>query len=243
ASGCGPGRARTASRTRWREPHETRASLHPGTARARRRRRLRVPADRAHLPSPEPGGAAGRQGGHGLEAGRAAGSDGAGRVVGGRVRRTVESNRESAQASAGDLAAMLLSEQATLAQSYFQLRVTDLDLGLLERSMAAYEKALEVTRNRYQAGVAQRYDVTQAQTQLENVRAQHVDLGITRATLEHAIAVLVGRPPAALSIPRKEQAPAIPAIPLTLPSQLLERRPDIAAAERRAAAANAQIGI
>ncbi|TLZ23457.1 MAG: efflux transporter outer membrane subunit [Gammaproteobacteria bacterium] len=163
--------------------------------------------------------------------------------VWGRVRRTVESNRESAQASAGDLAAMLLSEQATLAQSYFQLRVTDLDLGLLERSMAAYEKALEVTRNRYQAGVAQRYDVTQAQTQLENVRAQHVDLGITRATLEHAIAVLVGRPPAALSIPRKEQAPAIPAIPLTLPSQLLERRPDIAAAERRAAAANAQIGI
>ena len=163
--------------------------------------------------------------------------------VWGRVRRTVESNRESAQASAGDLAAMLLSEQATLAQSYFQLRVTDLDLGLLERSMAAYEKALEVTRNRYQAGVAQRYDVTQAQTQLENVRAQHVDLGITRATLEHAIAVLVGKPPAALSIPRKDQAPSIPAIPLTLPSQLLERRPDIAAAERRAAAANAQIGI
>ncbi len=163
--------------------------------------------------------------------------------VWGRVRRTVESNRESAQASAGDLAAMLLSQQATLAQSYFQLRVTDLDLGLLERSMAAYEKALEVTRNRYQAGVAQRSDVTQAQTQLENVRAQYLDLGITRATLEHAIAVLVGQPPAALSIPRKDQAPAIPAIPLTLPSQLLERRPDIAAAERRAAAANAQIGI
>ena len=163
--------------------------------------------------------------------------------VWGRVRRTVESNRESAQASAGDLAAMLLSEQATLAQSYFQLRVTDLDLGLLERSMAAYEKALEVTRNRYQAGVVQRSDVTQAQTQLENARAQYLDLGITRATLEHAIAVLVGKPPAALSIPRKDQAPSIPAIPLTLPSQLLERRPDIAAAERRAAAANAQIGI
>src|SRR5437588_677885 len=116
-------------------------------------------------------------------------------------------------------------------------------LSLHDALPISYEKALEVTRNRYQAGVAQRYDVTQAQTQLENVRAQHVDLGITRATLEHAIAVLVGRPPAALSIPRKEQAPAIPAIPLTLPSQLLERRPDIAAAERRAAAANAQIGI
>jgi NodT family efflux transporter outer membrane factor (OMF) lipoprotein len=163
--------------------------------------------------------------------------------VWGRVRRTVESNRASAQASAGDLAAMLLSQQATLAQSYFQLRVTDLDLGLLERSLAAYERALEVTRNRYQAGVAQRSDVTQAQTQLESARAQYLDLGITRSTLEHAIAVLTGKPPAALSIPRKDQTPTIPAIPLALPSQLLERRPDIAAAERRAAAANAQIGV
>jgi NodT family efflux transporter outer membrane factor (OMF) lipoprotein len=159
------------------------------------------------------------------------------------VRRTLESNRASAQASAGDLAAMLLSQQATLAQSYFQLRVTDLDLGLLERSLAAYERALVVTRNRYQAGVAQRSDVTQAQTQLENARAQYLDLGITRSTLEHAIAVLIGKPPAALSIPRKEQTPPIPAIPLSLPSQLLERRPDIAAAERRAAAANAEIGV
>jgi NodT family efflux transporter outer membrane factor (OMF) lipoprotein len=163
--------------------------------------------------------------------------------VWGRVRRTVESNRASAQASAGDLAAMLLSQQATLAQSYFQLRVTDLDLGLLERSLGAYEKALEVTRNRYQAGVAQRSDVTQAQTQLETARAQYLDLGITRSTLEHAIAVLIGRPPAALSIPRKDQTPTILRIPLSLPSQLLERRPDIAAAERRAAAANAQIGV
>src|SRR6195256_204823 len=165
------------------------------------------------------------------------------RDVWGRIRRTVESNRESAQASAGDLAAALLSAQATLAQSYFQLRVTDLDLALLERSMDGYQKALEVTRNRYQAGVAQRSDVTQAQTQLENARVQWLDLSITRATLEHAIAGLIGKPPAALSIARKDQTPAIPAIPLTLPSQLLERRPDIAAAERRTAAANAQIGI
>ena len=163
--------------------------------------------------------------------------------VWGRIRRTVESNRESAQASAGDLAGALLSAQATLAQSYFQLRVTDLDLALLERSMDGYQKALEVTQNRYQAGVAQRSDVTQAQTQLENARAQWLDLGITRATLGHAIAVLIGKPPAALSIERKDQTPAIPAIPLILPSQLLERRPDIAAAERRTAAANAQIGI
>jgi NodT family efflux transporter outer membrane factor (OMF) lipoprotein len=163
--------------------------------------------------------------------------------VWGRIRRTVESNRESAQASAGDLAGALLSAQATLAQSYFQLRVTDLDRTLLERSMDGYQKALEVTQNRYQAGVAQRSDVTQAQTQLESARVQWLDLGITRATLEHAIAVLIGKPPAALSIARKDQTPAIPAIPLTLPSQLLERRPDIAAAERRTAAANAQIGV
>jgi len=163
--------------------------------------------------------------------------------VWGRIRRTVESNRESAQASAGDLAGALLSAQATLAQSYFQLRVTDLDRALLERSMDGYQKALEVTQNRYQAGVAQRSDVTQAQTQLENARVQWLELGITRATLEHAIAVLIGKPPAALSIARKDQTPAIPAIPLTLPSQLLERRPDVAAAERRTAAANAQIGV
>src|SRR5882762_5379664 len=163
--------------------------------------------------------------------------------VWGRIRRNVESNRESAQASAGDLAGALLSEQATLAQAYFQLRVTDLDLALLERSMDGYSKALEVTQNRYQAGVAQRSDVTQAQTQLENARAQWLDLGITRATLEHAIAVLIGKPPAALTIARKDETPTIPPIPLTLSSQLLERRPDIAAAERRTAAANAQIGI
>ena len=163
--------------------------------------------------------------------------------VWGRVRRTVESNRESAQASAADLASMLLSEQAALATSYFQLRVTDLDLVLLETSMDGYQKALEVTQNRYQAGVAQRSDVTQATTQLESARAQWLDLGITRATLEHAIAVLTGKPPSALTIARRELTPSVPAIPLALPSQLLERRPDIAAAERRTAAANAQIGI
>jgi NodT family efflux transporter outer membrane factor (OMF) lipoprotein len=163
--------------------------------------------------------------------------------VWGRIRRTVESNRASAQATAGDLASALLSAQATLAQSYFQLRVIDLDLGLLERSIDAYQKALEVTENRYQAGVAQRSDVTQAQSQLETARAQWLDLGITRATLEHAIAVLVGKPPSALAIHRTDQVPVLPDIPLSLPSELLERRPDVAAAERRVAAANAQIGV
>ncbi|MDB6042544.1 MAG: tolC [Gammaproteobacteria bacterium] len=163
--------------------------------------------------------------------------------VWGRIRRTVESNSDAAQASAGDLASALLSAQATLAQSYFQLRVIDLDIGLLERSMGAFQRALDVTQNRYTAGVAQRSDVTQAQTQLESTRAQLLDLSIARATLEHAIAVLVGRPPATVSIPRTDKIAAMPDIPLSLPSELLERRPDIAAAERRAASANAQIGV
>jgi NodT family efflux transporter outer membrane factor (OMF) lipoprotein len=163
--------------------------------------------------------------------------------VWGRIRRTVESNSDAAQASAGDLVSALLSAQATLAQSYFQLRVIDLDIGLLERSMQAFQKALDVTQNRYTAGVAQRSDVTQAQTQLEATRAQLLDLGITRATLEHAIAVLVGKPPATVSIPRTDKIADMPDIPLSLPSELLERRPDIAAAERRAASANAQIGV
>ncbi len=141
------------------------------------------------------------------------------------------------------LASALLSAQATLAQSYFQLRVIDLDIGLLEHSMDAFQKALDVTQNRYKAGVAQRSDVTQAQTQLESTRAQLLDLGITRATLEHAIAVLIGKPPSSLAIPRTDRVAEMPEIPLSLPSELLERRPDIAAAERRAASANAQIGV
>jgi NodT family efflux transporter outer membrane factor (OMF) lipoprotein len=163
--------------------------------------------------------------------------------VWGRIRRTVESNSDAAQASAGDLASALLSAQATLAQSYFQLRVIDLDIGLLERSMDAFQKALDVTQNRYTAGVAQRSDVTQAQTQLESTRAQLLDLGITRATLEHAIAVLIGKPPSALAIARTDRIVDMPDVPLSLPSELLERRPDIAAAERRAASANALIGV
>lgn len=161
----------------------------------------------------------------------------------GNIRNTVAANRASAQASAGDLAGALLSAQSTLAQSYFQLRVTDLNLQLLEGVTQAYGKALEITQNRYKAGVAQRSDVTQAQSQLESARAQALDLSITRATLEHAIAVLVGKAPAELGIERNDHLPEIPDIPLTLPAQLLERRPDIAAAERRMAAANARIGV
>lgn len=163
--------------------------------------------------------------------------------VWGRIRRTVESDQAAAVASESDLANALLSAQAMLVQSYLQLRATDADLALYEKSILAYQRALQITQNRYDAGVAQRTDVTQAQGQLESARAQAFDLAVTRATLEHAIAVLVGRPPSEVTLARTDVLPEVPEIPVTVPTSLLERRPDIAAAERQAAAANAQIGV
>lgn len=163
--------------------------------------------------------------------------------VWGRIRRQVESNQAAAVASQSDLANALLSAQAMLAQSYLQLRATDTDIELYEKSIVAYERALKITLNRYEAGVAQRTDVTQAQGQLESAKAAGYDLQVTRATLEHAIAVLVGKPPAELNIERTNSLPDVPAIPVMVPASLLERRPDIAAAERRAASANALIGV
>lgn len=179
----------------------------------------------------------------------------------GRIRRTVESNDASAQASAADLAATRLSLQAQLAQSYFQLRVADAERVLLERAVVAYGKSVELTGNRYRAGIATRADVAQARALLATTRAQLIDTGIARAQLEHAIAVLIGKAPADFSLPADVPEPASadapvvapealllggiapPAIPPALPAQLLERRPDVAAAERRVAAANAQIGV
>jgi NodT family efflux transporter outer membrane factor (OMF) lipoprotein len=163
--------------------------------------------------------------------------------VWGKIRRTVESDKAAAVASQSDLANALLSAQAMLVQSYLQLRATDTDLDLYERSIVSYAKALTITQNRYEAGVAQRTDVTQAQSQLQTARAAAFDLAVTRDTLEHAIAVLMGRPPAELTIARTNTLPDIPETPTLIPATLLERRPDIAAAERRAAAANAQIGV
>ncbi|MFN3397460.1 MAG: efflux transporter outer membrane subunit, partial [Sulfurimicrobium sp.] len=160
-----------------------------------------------------------------------------------RIGRGVESSQASAEASAADLQAALLSAQATLAQSYLQLRVNDMGRQLLERTVAAYEKALQITINRYQAGVAGRLDVAQAETQLKSAQAQAIDLGVQRKQLEHAIALLVGKAPAEFGLEPDNRLASIPDIPVGLPSELLERRPDIAAAERRAAAANAQIGV
>ena len=162
----------------------------------------------------------------------------------GRVRRTVEAQAASAQASAAEVESVKLSIHADLAQSFFALRALDTQQRLLERSVRAFEESLKLTRNRYDSGVVARVDVVQAETQVRQTQAQAIDTGVQRAQLEHAIAVLVGKPPSELNLPR---APlddvAVPAVPPGLPSTLLERRPDIAAAERRVAAANAQIGV
>lgn len=163
--------------------------------------------------------------------------------VWGRIGRGVESSAASAQASAADLQAALLSAQATLVQSYMQLRVNDVQRRLLDETVIAYERSLQITRNRYAAGVAGRIDVAQAETQLKSTQAQAIDLGVQRAQLEHAIALLIGKAPAEFSLPPSNTLPVLPPIPVGLPSALLERRPDVAAAERRAAAANAQIGV
>ncbi len=161
----------------------------------------------------------------------------------GRVRRTVEANVAGAEASAADLANARLSAQAALASAYFQLRVLDAQRRLFEDTVAAYEKSLALTRNRYAVGVAAKADLVQAQAQLKSTQAQAIDLGVARAQLEHAIAILLGKAPAEFSLPRASIGFGLRDTPPGMPSQLLERRPDIAAAERRVAAANAQIGV
>jgi NodT family efflux transporter outer membrane factor (OMF) lipoprotein len=161
----------------------------------------------------------------------------------GRIRRSVESSSASEAASAADVEAARLSLQAELATNYFQLRVTDTQIDLLEGTVKAFQQSYDITQNRYRAGVAAKVDVVQAEAQVLSVQAQAIDLRASRASLEHAIAVLIGRPPAMLTVARAAFAPRIPEVPAVLPSTLLERRPDIAAAERRMAAANAQIGV
>lgn len=161
----------------------------------------------------------------------------------GRVRRTIEAGEATAQASVADLEAAKLSAQAQLAEDYFLLRVQDAQIRLLNDTVDAYQKSLKLTQNQYAVGVAARADVAQAETQLKSTQAQALDAGVQRAQLEHAIAVLLGKPPADFSIAAEAVATTFPPIPPGLPSELLERRPDIAAAERRAAAANAQVGV
>jgi NodT family efflux transporter outer membrane factor (OMF) lipoprotein len=161
----------------------------------------------------------------------------------GQVRRTIESSRENAQASAGDLENVSLSLHSELAFDYFSLRGLDLQKQLLDATVVDFEKALQLTQARYHGGVASDVDVAQAETQLETTRAQDIETGIARAQFEHAIAVLTGQTASTFSLPPAPLTASPPQIPLGLPSELLERRPDIAAAERRVASANAQIGI
>ncbi|MGP8051987.1 MAG: efflux transporter outer membrane subunit [Desulfobaccales bacterium] len=161
----------------------------------------------------------------------------------GKVRRQVESSRASAQATAADLEGVRLSARATLAQSYFQLRTVDDQIRLLNDTVVDYAKILTFTKNQYAAGTASLGDVALAQAQLKSTQAQAIDLGVQRAQLEHAIALLIGKSPSVFAIPEVKQTLRVPEVPFGVPSELLERRPDIAAAERNMAAANAQIGV
>jgi NodT family efflux transporter outer membrane factor (OMF) lipoprotein len=161
----------------------------------------------------------------------------------GKVSRTVSAEEAGQQGAAADLANARLSAQATLAQTYFTLRALDAQQKLLDDTVAAYQKSLTLTQNQYAQGVAGRADVVQAQTQLQSAQAAAIDNGVARAQDEHAIAVLVGQPASSFAIPASPLTATPPVVPLTMPSALLERRPDIASAERKAAAANEQIGV
>jgi NodT family efflux transporter outer membrane factor (OMF) lipoprotein len=163
--------------------------------------------------------------------------------VWGRVRRMVEAGTASAQASAALLESVRLLTQAQLAQNYFQLRTLDAQKKLLDDTTIAYQTSLKLTQNRYASGIASRADVLQAETLLKSTQAQAIDIGVQRAQLEHAIALLLGKPASLFSIPVVPLGALPPAVPVGVPSELLERRPDIAAAERNMAAANAQIGV
>ncbi len=163
--------------------------------------------------------------------------------VWGRIRRTVEGASARLEASAADLAAARLSTEALLAQTYVQLRAADTQLQMLQRTVEADQRFLELTKNRLKAGVASPLDVAQAETQLGTAETQAIDVTNQRAQLEHAVAVLVGKPPAAFAVAAADKLPEVPATPALVPSTLLENRPDIAAAERQMAASNAQIGV
>ena len=161
----------------------------------------------------------------------------------GRIRRSVEAQRATAQASAADLANAELSIRSELATDYFELRGLDTQQRLLVNTVQQYDQYLGLTQARFKGGVVTESDVAQAQTQLDQTRAQLIDVGVARAQYEHAIATLTGTPASSFVLPLAPLDLALPQIPVAVPSQLLERRPDVAAAERRADAANAQIGI
>lgn len=165
----------------------------------------------------------------------------------GRIKRSIEAGEANANASAADLEAVRLLVQANVAQNYFQLRILDSQKKLLDNTAESFDRSLKLTINRYNVGLASRTEIAQAEAQLRTTRAQSIDISAARSQLEHAIAVFLGRPPADFVLPSSPfdnmTSIKLPAIPASLPSSLLERRPDISASERRIAEANAQIGI
>ena len=161
----------------------------------------------------------------------------------GRVSRNVEYYREQAQVSGADLAVVNLTMHATLAVDYFAARALDAEEKLLQDTVAQYEQALQLNEDRYHGGIASEVDVEQARTILESTRAQAVDVGVARAQYEHAVSVLIGKPPSDFRLPPLPLTTPPPSIPVGVPSELLERRPDIAAAERQVASANSQVGL
>ncbi len=163
--------------------------------------------------------------------------------VWGSVRRNVEANSSTAQASFADLENARLSYQATLAQDYFSLRGLDAEQRLLQTTVDSYQKFLDLTTNRYNGGIASQADVAQAKTQRDTAKAQLIDVGVQRAQFEHAIATLIGKPASVFTLKKDPLTASPPKIPVAVPSLLLERRPDIAGAERRVASANASIGV
>ncbi len=160
-----------------------------------------------------------------------------------KVRNTIAANSFTAQASAADIATAVLSTRAELAQDYFEVRALDAQRAMLADTLENYRRALNLTTTLFQTGLDSEQEVAQAKTQLDTTTAQATDLGVARAQYEHAIATLIGKPASAFSLPIAPFVPKPPAVPVALPSELLERRPDIAAAERQVAAANAQIGV
>ena len=161
----------------------------------------------------------------------------------GKIRRQIQSNRAAAEAGAAQLASARLSAQAELVTDYFQLRYEDSLQHLLRETVTAYERTLAITRNQYAAGIAARSDVVAAETQLQTTQSQSIAVGVSRAQYEHAIALLIGQSAADIDIPVAQLAATVPVIPVTIPSALLERRPDIAEAERTVAQENALIGV
>jgi NodT family efflux transporter outer membrane factor (OMF) lipoprotein len=161
----------------------------------------------------------------------------------GKVRRQVEASKATAQQNYANLASVQLLMHAELAQDYLDLRVADAQSRMLQQTSANYKRALEITMNLYKAGVDSQADLLQAQSQLESTQAQYMNVGVARASYEHAIATLVGKAPSEFAIAPTVMVPLVPPIPTGVPSQILERRPDIAAAERAVVAANAQIGV